>query len=103
VDARAQAPTRAVDDFEKMHLPDLYKQKYPPNGHVYLRGNKFILCVLTTRRTDYWAVDMNKQEVDCHKLMETIAAVLDKNTLRQWFVSTQKRNTELCMKSAVMR
>jgi len=46
-DALAQAPARAVDDFEKMFLPDLYKRKYPPSGHVYLRGNSFFLCVFT--------------------------------------------------------
>jgi hypothetical protein len=37
-DAKQQAPVRAVADFEKVHLRSLYKSKYPPRGHVYLRG-----------------------------------------------------------------
>jgi hypothetical protein len=45
VDARAQAPARAVNDFEKMYLDDLYRKGYPPRGHVYLRGKNFVLYV----------------------------------------------------------
>ena len=37
-EAKRQAPVRAVDNFEKVYLPRLYKSKYPPRGHVYLRG-----------------------------------------------------------------
>jgi len=42
-DAVAQAPARAVADFEEMYLPELYRREYPPRGHVYLRGDKCLL------------------------------------------------------------
>jgi hypothetical protein len=42
-DAVTQAPARAVADFETNHLPYLYKQKFPPKGHAYLRGDSFIV------------------------------------------------------------
>ena len=38
--AIARAPARAVADFQKNYLPDLYERKYPPRRHVYLRSNK---------------------------------------------------------------
>ncbi|KAE9387337.1 GTP-binding protein [Gymnopus androsaceus JB14] len=81
-DARAQAPRRAVDDFEKSHLDDIYSRQYPPKGHVYLR-------------------DMNKPEAKCPELTAQTAAVLDGKVLQQLFVSTQQNNLELCIEYAV--
>ena len=100
MDARAQAPARAVDDFEKMYLQDLYKREYPPSGHVYLRGNCFV-WVFTMMGIDRRISDMNKPETKCHELTETIAVVLDNDHLQQLFVSTQKNNMEICMKYAL--
>ncbi|KIM77679.1 hypothetical protein PILCRDRAFT_76386 [Piloderma croceum F 1598] len=83
-DAVAQAPARAVADFENQHLPRVYRLKYPPKGHVYLR-------------------DLNKAETDCRELTETIAAVLGDDNLRRLFVSMQKNNLQLCMEYAIKR
>ena len=101
-DAQAQAPARAVDDFEKMYLGDLYKREYPPSGHVYLRGNHFV-WVFTMMGIDGCVSDMNKQETKCQELTETIAVVLDNNHLQQLFVSMQKNNIKICMKYALTR
>jgi hypothetical protein len=42
-EAKRQAPVRAVTDFEKVHLGSLYRRRYPPKGHVYLRGMILLL------------------------------------------------------------
>ena len=44
-DAAMKAPEESVARFEKNFSQQLYKKKYPPKGHVYLRGvtNSFIL------------------------------------------------------------
>ena len=44
-DAAMKAPEESVAKFEKNFSQQLYKKKYPPKGHVYLRGatNSFIL------------------------------------------------------------
>ena len=100
----AQAPGRAVTDFENEHLPYLYGLKYPPGGHVYLRGNAFVfLSVFTAARVDGWGSDMDKPETDCRELTQTVAAVLDDDNLKRLFVSTQQNNLELCIKLAVSR
>jgi len=43
-DAAMKAPEESVARFEKNFGQQLYKQKYPPKGHVYFRGvtNSFI-------------------------------------------------------------
>ena len=51
-EARRQAPVRAVADFEKEHLDSIYhKRKYPPKGHVYLRGMIHHLYMLQGHET----------------------------------------------------
>lgn len=40
-DAWKQAPARAIADFEKGYLGDLYGVRYPPKGHICLRGMVF--------------------------------------------------------------
>jgi hypothetical protein len=43
-DAAMKAPEESVARFEKNFSLQLYKEKYPPKGHVYFRGvtNSFI-------------------------------------------------------------
>ena len=43
-DAAIKAPEESIARFEKNFGQQLYKKKYPPKGHVYLRGvtNSFI-------------------------------------------------------------
>ena len=47
-DAKEQAPFRAAADFDKVHLGRLYERKYPPKGHIFLRGTVFLFsrCVV---------------------------------------------------------
>ena len=97
-----QTAARAVSNFESMYLPELYQRKYPPKGHVYLRGNTYdCLPVFPAEGTDGCISDMDKAETDCRELTETVAAVLDDDNLQQLFVSTQRINLELCMDYAV--
>jgi hypothetical protein len=42
-DAVKLTADRAVADFEREYLPLFRKLKFPPKGHVYLRGNAGIL------------------------------------------------------------
>ena len=101
-DAVAQAPARAVADFENQHLPRVYGLKYPPKGHVYLRGSVFIIMfVLAAIRID--GSDMNKPETDCRELTQTVAAVLGDDDLQRLFVSTQRNNLGLCVEYAIKR
>jgi hypothetical protein len=102
LDAVAQAPARAVADFEAQHLPLVYGQKYTPKGYVYLRGNTFaIILVLTAIKVD--GSDLNKSETDCRELTQTVAAVLDDDNLQRLFVSTQRNNLQMCMEYAIKR
>ena len=102
-DAVAQAPARAVANFENKYLHHLYRKRYPPKGHVYLRGNTLILPAFTAARVDGWISDLDKPETGCCELTQTVAAVLDNHSLQQLFVSTQRNNLELCIKYAVER
>jgi hypothetical protein len=46
-DAAMKAPEESVAQFQKNFGQQLYKEKYPPKGHVYFRGvtNSFICSV----------------------------------------------------------
>jgi hypothetical protein len=45
---------------------------------------------------------MDKDDADCGPLIECTAEILDDDTLKQMFVSTQRTNVELCMRCAVI-
>jgi hypothetical protein len=91
-----------VIDFEKQHLSRVYGQKYPPMGHVYLRGNALVIILVSTAiKVD--DTDMDKPETDCHELTDTVAAVLNNDNLQQLFVSTQRNNLKLCMEYVIKR
>jgi hypothetical protein len=91
-----------VADFENEYLPLVYGQKYPPMGHVYLRGNESVIILVSTAiKVD--GSDMNKPETDCPELTHTVAAVLNNDNLQRLFVSTQRNNVKLCMEYAIKR
>jgi len=103
-DAVKESADRAVADFEREYLPVFHELKYPPKGHVYLRGNASILMpVFSVTKVNIQVPDMNKPQADCRRLAETVAVVLDNTNLQRLFVSTQRNNLELCMKYAVKR
>ncbi|KAF8805967.1 era-like GTP-binding protein [Phlegmacium glaucopus] len=85
-DAVKQTADRAVTDFEKEYLPIFHKLKFPPKGYVYLR-----------------VLDMNKPKADCHRLADTVAAVLENTDLKRLFVSIQRNNLELSIRYMVER
>ncbi|KAH7929079.1 hypothetical protein BV22DRAFT_1029912 [Leucogyrophana mollusca] len=60
----------------------LLARKYPPRCHVCLQ-------------------DLHKLSADCNVLLESTAATLDDEVLKQLLVSTQQTNLELCIKYAV--
>jgi hypothetical protein len=71
-------------------------------GHVYLRGNAFVIILVSTAiKVD--DTDMNKPETHCRELTRTVAAVLNNDNLQQLFVSTQRNNVKLCMEYAIKR
>jgi hypothetical protein len=103
-EAERQAPVRAVADFEKVHLGSLYGKRYPPKGHIYLRGmGTFTFMWIKSTQFDISSPDMNKPETNCRELTARTAAVLDNENLQLLFVSTQRNNLELCIEYAVTR
>ncbi|KAG2752886.1 hypothetical protein P692DRAFT_201742300, partial [Suillus brevipes Sb2] len=84
-DAEALVPQRAKEAFANgPQLKLLYNRhnQRPPRCHICLP-------------------DMDKDDADCGPLIERTAEVLDDDTLKQMFVSTQRTNVELCMRYAV--
>ncbi|KAG1758676.1 GTP-binding protein [Suillus occidentalis] len=85
-DAEALVPQRAKEAFaDGPQLKLLYScenNQRPPRCHICLP-------------------DMDKNDADCGPLIERTAEVLDDDTLKQLFVSTQRTTLELCMRYAV--
>ncbi|KZP08879.1 hypothetical protein FIBSPDRAFT_839851 [Athelia psychrophila] len=81
-DARVQAPGHAVRMFERDLRDKLYGMKYPPKSHVLLR-------------------DMNDPRATGKVLVDSTASAIDNKALKQLFISTQRSNIALCMKSAM--
>ncbi|KIK37747.1 hypothetical protein CY34DRAFT_92234 [Suillus luteus UH-Slu-Lm8-n1] len=85
-DAEVLAPQHAKEAFANgPQLKLLYSRKgkqRPPRCHICLP-------------------DMHKDDADCGPLIKRTAAILDDDTLKQMFVSTQRTNLELCMRYAV--
>ncbi|KZP07191.1 GTP-binding protein [Athelia psychrophila] len=80
--ARARAPDHAALIFERDLKHVLYGMKYPPKSHVLLR-------------------DMNHPHASCEELVACTARGIDNAALKMLFVSTQRNNLGLCMKSAM--
>lgn len=83
-DAQIEAPHHAVMTFGPQ-LKLLYEHKFPPKCHVLLRGVYFVFLWLYLMTGS----DMNKDGAHCRELTERTASVIDNNTLKLLFVSTQ--------------
>ncbi|KAG1842482.1 hypothetical protein C8R48DRAFT_781079 [Suillus tomentosus] len=87
-DAQALASQHAKEAFANgPQLKLLYNHKgnqRPPRCHICLP-------------------DMDKDDADCGILIERTAEILDDDTLKQIFVSTQRSSSELCVRYAVKR
>jgi hypothetical protein len=51
-EAAIKAPEESAIKFQNSFGNQLYKKKYPPTGHLYLRGNKKLSIIL-------------RQQIDC--------------------------------------
>ncbi|KIK41625.1 hypothetical protein CY34DRAFT_85115 [Suillus luteus UH-Slu-Lm8-n1] len=87
-DAEALVPQHAKEAFANgPQIKILYSRKdnqRPPRCHICLP-------------------DMDKDDADSGPLIERTAEVLDDDVLKQFFVSTQRTNLELCIRYAVER
>ena len=96
-EARDKAPRHAVTIFGQEIKDILYKYKYPPKGHVLLRGkpthNMMIKLILVA--------DMDHNNAACDELIACTANAIDNKSLKLLFVSIQGSNLALCMKIAV--
>ncbi|KAF7984468.1 hypothetical protein HWV62_14574 [Athelia sp. TMB] len=81
-EARDEAPGHATKIFEEEIKGILYKNKYPPKGHVLLR-------------------DMNHDNATCDELVSCTAGAIDNVALKLLFVVIQQRNLVLCIQSAI--
>ncbi|KZP04581.1 hypothetical protein FIBSPDRAFT_1054588 [Athelia psychrophila] len=81
-DARMQAPDHAKVMFDRDLRDILSEMKYPPKSHVLLRN-------------------MNHRLATCKELVECTAGAIDNEGLKLLFISSQRSNLALCMKSAM--
>ena len=98
-EARVEAPVHAVKMFETEIKNVLYESKYPPKGHVLLRGeparNHGMMKKLIS------AADMNHVDATCDELISCTASAIDNEVLKRLFVVTQRNKLAIPMKSAV--
>ncbi|KAG2150424.1 hypothetical protein DEU56DRAFT_908675 [Suillus clintonianus] len=87
-DADGLAPQHARESFA--NGPQL-KLLYSRNGNQ--RPPKCHICL----------PDMDKDDADCTPLIEHTAETLDDDMIKQLFVSTQRTNLEVCIRTAVKR
>jgi hypothetical protein len=102
-DAEALVPLRAKEAFANgPQLKLLYNRhnQRPPRCHICLPGES-IKLLINMLIFAFVHSDMDKDDADCGPLIERTAEVLDDDTLKQMFVSTQRTNVELCMRYAV--
>jgi hypothetical protein len=100
-DAVSQAPSRAMEDFQKtrMNIP-IFTSQYPPKAYVTLRGMSFN-CVLSNLHGDQLKTDMNLPKSNCTELVEKTAAAVDTKALKALLVSTQRNQMELCFQYTI--
>ncbi|KAF9460676.1 hypothetical protein BDZ94DRAFT_1169286 [Collybia nuda] len=79
-DAAKRAPEYAKKNLWNAHL-ELEKQKFSPQGHVYLQ-------------------EMQMPHTECTELVECTASVLNGDTLQALFVSTQQVSLEISVRYA---
>jgi len=83
----AEALDCAEQDFERIHLPKLWSQKYPPKCALYLRN---------MHKDDHFSAQISMQ-----RLITVTVDALDSDISKLLLVSVQCTNVGLCMKYAV--
>ncbi|KIJ99481.1 hypothetical protein K443DRAFT_624139, partial [Laccaria amethystina LaAM-08-1] len=83
-EAAIKAPEESAIKFQNSFGNQLYKKKYPPTGHLYLR-------------------DMQTTSSHCNALMEHTAALLSADIIKQLFFSVQQHHLSLSVQHAIMR
>ncbi|KAF8344641.1 hypothetical protein F5887DRAFT_1202836, partial [Amanita rubescens] len=83
-DKWGRARNNAEHTFQGVYLPRVLDAKYPPKAFVRLE-------------------DMDLPEKNCPELTQQTADAIDDESLHDLFVSTQKNNLNLCIKTALQR
>lgn len=105
--ARVDAPGRADQDFDRIHLPVIQGKKYPPTKIVRLRS-RFLLTFLCIRfGDDIFDLDMHKGDGSDQKatrqLMSATVEALSPDMSKKFRVSVQRNNVALCIQYAIRR
>ena len=93
-----KARDNAEITFQRVYLPKVLNTDHPPKAHVRLEGeNNKYFC---SQNCHIW-VDMDISSNNCPELTETTADAIDNVILQELFISTQRNNLDLCVKSAL--
>ncbi|KAF8686037.1 hypothetical protein AX14_003979, partial [Amanita brunnescens Koide BX004] len=68
--------------FQRVYLPKVLNTEHPPKAHVQLE-------------------DMDISENNCPELTQKTADAIDDDFLQELFISIQRNNLDLCVKSAL--
>ena len=84
--------------FQNEYLSHVLATDFPPKAYICLAGN-----MLSLYRFFKFSqiLEMNKEENQCPELSDKTMDILDNDVLVNLFVSTQKNNLDLCIKSSI--
>ena len=96
-----KAKENAEITFQTVYLPKVLNTEHPPKAHVRLEGEN--VKYFFSWNCDYviFFTDMDISANNCPELTETTADAIDNDILQELFISTQRNNLDLCVKSAL--
>ena len=92
------AKENAENAFQTVYVPKVTSTKYPPQACVKLEGRKWYIIGIEIINS---LADMDMPDKDCSELTEKTADAITDTSMHQLFVSTQRNNLDLCVKSAL--
>jgi len=95
-EAKAAMHEFANKTFQDEYLSRVLATDFPPKAYICLAGNILFSCRICIF---LWILEMNKEETQCSELSEKTMDVLDNDVLVNLFVSTQRNNLDLCIKT----
>ena len=87
--------------FQTVYLPKVMDTKYPPKAYLKLEGRNGEHALPVHRGNSL--TDMDLPEMDCPELTDKTADAVTDDSMHQLFVSTQRNNLDLCVKSAIQQ
>ena len=99
-DRWVKARDNANRTLQEVYLSKILNTNCPPRAYVQLEGGNHGLCS-TQKEILMVSTDMDLPETDCHEVTEITAKAIDNASLYELFVSTQRNNLDLCVKSAL--